>query len=45
MEYEVLLQDNVEVTKVVEGEFTVTLKTCILPDYGDRLVVQGELLE
>ena len=29
MEHEVLLPDNVEVTKVVEGEFTVTLQASL----------------
>jgi len=43
-EQEVLLPDDVEVTKAAEGAFSVTLKTRTHPDYGDRLVVQGELV-
>ncbi len=37
--------DNVEVMNAVEGKSIVTLQTCTLPDYAERLVVQGELVE
>jgi sortase A len=36
--------DNVEVMNAVEGRSIVTLQTCTLPDYAERVVVQGELL-
>ena len=36
--------DNVEVMNAVEGRSIVTLQTCTLPDYSERVVVQGELL-
>jgi sortase A len=29
----------------VEGESIVTLQTCTLPDYAERIIVQGELVE
>ena len=44
-EQKVVPSDNVEVMNAVEGEATITLQTCTLPDYVDRLVVQGELVE
>jgi sortase A len=28
-----------------EGRALVTLQTCTLPDYAERLIVQGELVE
>jgi sortase A len=37
--------DSVEVMNPVEGKSLVTLQTCTLPDYEDRLIVQGELVE
>ncbi len=37
--------DNVEVMNAVKGKDIVTLQTCTLPDYVDRIVVQGELVE
>ena len=37
--------DSVEVMNPVEGKSLVTLQTCTLPDYKDRLIVQGELVE
>ena len=37
--------DNVEVMNAVEGESLITLQTCTLPDYEERLIVQGELVE
>jgi len=36
--------DNVEVMNAAEGRSIVTLQTCTLPDYAERVVVQGELL-
>jgi sortase A len=29
----------------VEGKSVVSLQTCTLPDYKERLIVQGELVE
>lgn len=37
--------DSVEVMNAVEGKSLITLQTCTLPDYEDRLIVQGELVE
>ena len=37
--------DNVEVMNPVQGRSLVTLQTCTLPDYENRLIVQGELVE
>ena len=36
--------DNVEVMNAVEGKSLITLQTCTLPDYKDRVIVQGELV-
>jgi sortase A len=36
--------DSVEVMNPVEGKSLVTLQTCTLPDYENRLIVQGELV-
>jgi sortase A len=36
---------DVEVMNPVEGRNIVTLQTCTLPDYRDRIVVQGEMVE
>ncbi len=36
---------NVEVMNAVEGKSLITLQTCTLPDYDERLIVQGELVE
>jgi sortase A len=36
--------DDVEVMNPVEGKNVVTLQTCTLPDYKDRIIVQGELV-
>jgi len=36
--------DNVEVMNAVEGRSIITLQTCTLPDYSERVVVQGELI-
>jgi sortase A len=41
----VISPDNVEAMDTVEGESVVTLQTCTLPDYKERLIVQGELVE
>ena len=37
--------DNVEVMEPKEGKSLVSLQTCTLPDYKQRLIVQGELVE
>ncbi len=37
--------ESVEVMNPVEGKSLVTLQTCTLPDYKDRLIVQGELVK
>jgi sortase A len=37
--------DNVEVMEPVEGKSLVSLQTCTLPDYEQRLIVQGELVD
>jgi sortase A len=37
--------DNVEVMEPEEGKSLVSLQTCTLPDYKQRLIVQGELVE
>ena len=42
---EVLDLDNVEAMDTVEGKSVVSLQTCTLPDYKERLIVQGELVE
>ncbi len=44
-EQKVVAADNVEVMNAVPGESIITLQTCTLPDYVDRIVVQGELVE
>ena len=45
-EQKVVSPDNVEVMNAdEEGKSIVTLQTCTLPDYVDRIVVQGELVE
>lgn len=36
--------DSVGVMNAVEGRSLVTLQTCTLPDYDERLIVQGELV-
>ena len=41
----VISPDNVEAMETVEGKSVVTLQTCTLPDYKERLIVQGELVE
>ena len=42
---EVVGPDNVESMDAVEGKSIVSLQTCTLPDYKERLIVQGELVE
>ena len=42
---EVVGPENVEVMNAPEDGSIVTLQTCTLPDYEDRIVVQGELIE
>lgn len=37
--------DNVESMEPVPGKSIVTLQTCTLPDYTERVLVQGELVE
>jgi sortase A len=37
--------ENVEVMNAVPGKSLVSLQTCTLPDYAERIVVQGELIE
>jgi sortase A len=37
--------DNVEVMEPEEGKSLVSLQTCTMPDYKQRLIVQGELVE
>jgi sortase A len=36
--------ENVEVMNPVEGKSVVSLQTCTLPDYSERIIVQGELV-
>jgi LPXTG-site transpeptidase (sortase) family protein len=37
--------NDVQVMNAVEGKSLITLQTCTLPDYEERLIVQGELVE
>ena len=37
--------NHVSVKEPMEGKNIVTLQTCTLPDYEERLIVQGELVE
>ncbi len=37
--------EDVEVMNALQGRTLVTLQTCTLPDYEERLIVQGELVE
>jgi sortase A len=37
--------NDVEVMNAVEGKSLITLQTCTLPDYEERLIVQGELVD
>ena len=44
-EQKVVPPDNVEVMNSVNGKSMISLQTCTLPDFAERLVVQGELVE
>jgi sortase A len=44
-EQKVVDPDNVEVMEPEEGKSLVSLQTCTLPDYKQRLIVQGELVD
>lgn len=44
-EQKVVGTENVEVMNPVEGKSVVSLQTCTLPDYKERIIVQGELVE
>ena len=44
-EQKVVSPDNVQVMNAVPGKCLVTLQTCTLPDFTERVVVQGELVE
>ncbi len=44
-EQKVVPPDNVEVMNAVKDKSIVTLQTCTLPDFAERVVVQGELVE
>ena len=37
--------ENVEVMNPVEGKSVISLQTCTLPDYKERIIVQGELVD
>ena len=37
--------DAVEIMEPVPGKSVVSLQTCTLPDYKDRIIVQGELVD
>ncbi len=39
----IVAPSDLQVLKPVPGKSVVTLQTCTLPDYSDRLIVQGEL--
>jgi sortase A len=41
----VVSTDNVEVMNAVPGKSLISLQTCTLPDFAERIVVQGELVE
>ena len=36
---------DLSVTDPVEGKNILTLQTCTLPDYSNRLIVQAELVD
>ncbi|CAA9424399.1 MAG: Sortase A, LPXTG specific [uncultured Rubrobacteraceae bacterium] len=45
-EQKVVQPDNIEVMNAdEEGRSIITLQTCTLPDYAERIIVQGELVE
>ena len=37
--------DDIHVTQPLEGKNVLTLQTCTLPDYSQRLIVQAELID
>lgn len=41
----VVSPNNVDIMNPVEGKSIVSLQTCTLPDYTERLIVQGELVD
>lgn len=41
----VVSPENVEVMEPVPGKSLISLQTCTLPDYSERIVVQGELVD
>lgn len=41
----VVTPDNVEVMEPQPGGPVISLQTCTLPDYEDRIIVQGELVD
>jgi sortase A len=44
-EQKVVPPDNVEVMNAVEDKSLITLQTCTLPDFAERIAVQGELVQ
>ncbi|MDQ3567737.1 MAG: class E sortase [Actinomycetota bacterium] len=44
-EQKVVGPENVAVMNAVEGRSLISLQTCTLPDYEERIIVQGELVE
>jgi sortase A len=42
---EIVSPDNVEVMNPVEGKDIISLQSCTLPDYKERVIVQGEKVE
>ena len=44
-EQKVVPPDNIEVMNATKGKSIITLQTCTLPDYVNRIIVQGELVE
>ncbi len=41
----VVTPENVEIMEPVPGKSLVSLQTCTLPDYSERIIVQGELVD
>ncbi len=44
-EQKVVAPDNVEVMNAKQGKSMISLQTCTLPDYTERVVIQGELVD
>ncbi len=44
-EESVVSPNDLSVTEPIPGKNVITLQTCTLPDYSDRLIVQAELVE